>query len=206
MNDEYARWETRFATADYAFGREPNYFLASCKTLLPRRGRALAVADGEGRNGVWLAEQGLDVLSVDFSPTAQRKARALAAERNVAVTFQQADVHTWNYPEATFDVVADIFTQFSSPTERSVKWSGMRRALKPGGLLIIQGYTPRQLHYGTGGPKQIENLYTRTMLEDAFRDFINVTIVDEECELHEGASHGGMSAVISLTAQKDGCI
>jgi hypothetical protein len=78
----------------------------------------------------------------------------------------------------------------------------MRRALKPGGLLIVQGYTPNQLKFGTGGPKQIENLYTRTMLENTFRDFREVKIVEEQLELHEGACHAGMSAVISLTAVK----
>src|SRR5215468_12304029 len=86
-SEEYARWEARFAPPDYAFGKEPNYFLASCKPLLPRSGRVLAVADGEGRNGVWLAEQGLEVLSIDFSPSAQRKAKALATERKVSVAF-----------------------------------------------------------------------------------------------------------------------
>ena len=115
--------------------------------------RGKFVADGEGRNGVWLAEQGLDVLSIDFSPSAQTKARALAAEREVDVTFEQADVHTWHYPQSAFDVVVEIFTQFSSPSERALKWAGMRRGLKSGGLLIIQGYTPKQLQYGTGGPK-----------------------------------------------------
>lgn len=199
---EYERWETRFATAEYAFGKSPNYFLASCKRLLPPAGRALAVADGEGRNGVWLAEQGLDVVSIDFSPAAQRKAKALAAERRVKVTFELADVHSWNFPNAAFDVVAEIFTQFSSPTERARKWAGMRRALKPGGLLIVQGYTPKQLEYGTGGPKEIENLYTRAMLEQAFGGFRELSIAEEEREIHEGTSHGGMSAVINLTARK----
>jgi len=199
---EYERWESRFAVPDYAFGKEPNYFLASCKALLPTSGRALAVADGEGRNGVWLAEQGLDVLSIDFSPSAQRKARALAAERHVDVTFQQVDVHTLAYPEAAFDVVVEIFTQFSTPAERDLKWAGMRRALKPRGLLIIQGYTPKQLSYGTGGPKQVENLYTRAMLESAFRGYHDMRIVEEEREIHEGTSHGGMSAMIGLTARK----
>jgi Thiopurine S-methyltransferase (TPMT) len=90
--NEYARWEARFATPDYAFGKEPNYFLKSCRKLLPRRGRALAIADGEGRNGVWLAEQGLEVISLDFSPAAQKKARALAAEGGVKVAFVQSDV------------------------------------------------------------------------------------------------------------------
>ena len=116
---EYARWESRYAAPEYAFGKEPNYFLASRRALLPRAGRLLAVADGERRNGIWLAEQGLDVLSIDFSPSAQRKARALAAERQVNVCFEQADVHVWDYPEADFDVVVEIFTQFSSPPERA---------------------------------------------------------------------------------------
>jgi SAM-dependent methyltransferase len=200
--NEYERWESRYTAPGYAFGKEPNYFLASCKPLLPVAGRALAVSDGEGRNGVWLAQQGLDVLSIDFSPSAQAKARALAAERGVTVKFQQLDVHRWNYPEATFDVVVEIFTQFSSPDERAVKWAGMRRTLKPGGLLIIQGYTPKQLEYGTGGPKQIENLYTRSLLEGSFGDYRDRNFVEEEREMHEGASHSGMSAVIGFTARK----
>jgi SAM-dependent methyltransferase len=199
---EYDRWEARFAVPDYAFGKEPNYFLKSCRSLLPRSGRALAVADGEGRNGIWLAEQGLDVVSIDFSPSAQKKARALAAERQVAVSFIQTDVHSWAYPQAAFDVVVEIFTQFSSPSERTVKWAGMRRALKSGGLLILQGYTPKQLDYGTGGPKLRENLYTRPMLEAAFGDFRELKIVEEEREIYEGSSHGGMSAVINLTGRK----
>lgn len=200
--NEYQRWETRYAAPEYAFGKEPNYFLASCKPLLPRSGRALAVADGEGRNGVWLADQGLDVLSIDFSPSAQKKARALAAERGVNITFLEADVHKWDYPQAAFDVVVEIFTQFSSPAERALKWAGMRRALKRGGLLIIHGYTPKQLEYGTGGPKERENLYTRALLEGAFADFRDVRIIEEEREIHEGSSHGGMSAMIGLTARK----
>ena len=159
--NEYERWQDRFSGQHYAFGKEPNYFLKSCKQLLPRSGRALAVADGEGRNGVWLAEQGLDVLSIDFSPLAQAKARALAIEMRVSVNFEIADVHRWNYPEAEFDVVVEIFTQFSSPNERRAKWTGMRQTLKPGGLLILQGYMPKQIEYATGGPKQIQNLYTR---------------------------------------------
>lgn len=199
---EYERWETHYAAPDYAFGKAPNHFLASCKPLLPRSGRALAVADGEGRNGVWLAEQGLDVVSIDFSPSAQSKARALAAERRRDVTFLKVDVHAWDYPDAAFDVVVEIFTQFSSPAERAMKWAGMRRALKPGGLLIVHGYTPKQLDYGTGGPKELANLYTRAMIESAFGDFRDVTIVEEEREIHEGTSHGGMSAMIGFTGRK----
>jgi len=200
---EYARWQGRYAgTPDYVFGKAPNYFLATCKSLLPKSGKVLAVADGEGRNGVWLAEQGLDVLSIDFSEAAQAKAAALAKERGVAVKLLHADVHAWDYPPDTFDVVVEIFTQFSTPAERTRKWAGMRRTLKPGGLLIVAGYTPKQLEYGTGGPKEVANLYTRVMLEQAFGDFRDVKIVEEELVIHEGSGHGGMSAVIGLTALK----
>lgn len=201
---EYDRWETRFGAPEYAFGVEPNYFLASCKNLLPSSGRALAVADGEGRNGVWLAEQGLDVVSIDFSPSGQNKARALAQKRRVPVRFELADVHDWAYPENAFDVVCEIFTQFSSPEERSRKWDGMKKALKVGGLLILQGYTPKQLQYGTGGPKELEKLYTRELLQENFGDFTDFSITEEERALHEGISHGGMSALIGLTARKPG--
>jgi SAM-dependent methyltransferase len=199
---EFERWESRFSAPEYVFGTEPNDFLAAVKPMLPRQGRALSVADGEARNGVWLAEQGLDVLSLDFSPAAQEKGRKLARERGVQVKFACADVHAWPYPEAAFDVVVEIFAQFSTPAERALKWAGMRRALKPGGLLILQGYTPKQLAYGTGGPPEVEKLYTREMLEEAFAGFRDMRFVEEERELHEGIRHNGMSAIIGLTAIK----
>ena len=202
MGDEYKRWEARYSVPDYIFGKEPNYFLAKCKPLLPASGRVLAVADGEGSNSVWLAEQGLDVHAIDFSPAGQHKARALARGRGVNVTFELADAHTWAYPEAAYDMVCEIFTQFSSPAERALKWTGMCKALKPGGLLIIQGYTPKQLAYGTGGPKELDQMYTKPMLEKAFAGFQDMVVTEEELEMNEGTRHSGMSAVIGLTCRK----
>lgn len=199
---EYERWEGRYSTPEYIFGEQPNGFLAACKPLLPSSGRALAVADGEGRNGVWLAQQGLDVLAIDFSPAGQAKARKLAAARGVTLSLERADVHTWTYPEGAFDVVAEIFTQFSDPAQRRQKWEGMKRTLKSGGLLIIQGYTPKQLEYGTGGPKELDHLYTRDMLEKEFAGWKDMTIAEEELEMREGAAHSGMSAVVNFTARK----
>lgn len=199
---EFERWEKRYSTSEYLFGEEPNYFLASCKELLPRSGRALAVADGEARNGVWLAEQGLDVVSVEWSPPALKKAAALARRRGVEIEIIEADVHGWDYPVEEFDVVVEIFTQFSTPVERGYKWAGMKRALKPGGLMIIQGYGPKQLEYGTGGPKKLENLYTRQLLEETFGDFKDIRIAEEDRDIQEGVAHGGMSAVINFTARK----
>ena len=199
---EFERWEDRFRVSEYIFGKAPNYFLVACKPLLPPSGRALVIADGEGRNGVWLAEQGLDVLSIDFSPIAQRKAAALARERGVRVNFERADVHSWAYPEEAFGVVVEIFAQFSSPSERAVKWAGMQRTLKRGGRIIIAGYTPKQLEYATGGPKEIEKLYTRAMLMQTFGSFRDIQLVEQEIEMREGTAHAGMSAVINLTAVK----
>jgi SAM-dependent methyltransferase len=200
--NEFERWQKRYTSAEYLFGEEPNYFLASCRDILPASGRALAVADGESRNGVWLAEQGLDVVSVEFSPPAIKKAAALAKKRGVEIEIIEADVHTWDYPAEEFDVVVEIFTQFSTPDEREQKWAGMKKALKPGGLIIIQGYQPKQLEYGTGGPKQLENLYTREMLEEAFSGFKEIEITEDDLEMREGIAHGGMSAVICFTARK----
>ena len=201
-SSDFNRWQERFSTPDFVFGKEPNEFLIRCKDLLPREGKALAVADGEGRNSVFLAQQGLDVTATEFAPAAIEKARQLAAEHNVSVNFIETDVHDWHYPKNTFDVVVEIFTQFSTPPKRAVKWAGMRRTLKPGGLLIIRGYTPKQLQYGTGGPKQIDQLYTFEKLESMFNDFTDLSIVEEELELSEGHGHDGMSAVIGLTGRK----
>jgi len=199
---EFDRWETRFAAPGYVFGEAPNAFLAAQKTRLPGRGRALAVSDGEGRNGVWLAEQGLDVVSMDFSPSAQAKALALAARRGVTITTELADMDTYPWPEDTYDVVAAIFIQFLGPPGRARAFAGMRRTLKPGGLLLMQGYTPAQLAHGTGGPKQLENLYTRALLAAEFSDMAALTITDYEADLQEGAGHRGFSAVIDLIAVK----
>jgi SAM-dependent methyltransferase len=199
---EHARWQGRYSVPDYIFGEEPNAFLAAQKHLLPKSGKALAVADGEARNGVWLAEQGLDVTSIDFSSNAQDKARALAKKRGVNLTLECVDVHAWPYPENTYDVVVEIFTQFSTPEERAVKWDSMIRALKPGGLLLLEGYTPKQLEYKTGGPKEVERLYTRAMLEKGFAKLARFEIKEYETHMSEGAGHAGMAAVIDLIGYK----
>ena len=199
---EFDRWQGRYAAPDYVFGEEPNSFLAARKALLPKSGKVLAVADGEGRNGVWLAQQGLDVLSIDFSPNGQAKARALAAKRGVKLDFEIADVHEWTYPPETYDVVVEIFTQFSDPVQRPKKWAGMRKALKTGGLLLLEGYTPKQLDYGTGGPKQLDHLYTREMLEAEFGSFSKIEIKQYETQMSEGGGHSGMAAVIDLVGWK----
>jgi cyclopropane fatty-acyl-phospholipid synthase-like methyltransferase len=199
---EFDRWQGRFAVSEYIFGEAPNVFLASQKHRLPKSGKALAVADGEGRNGVFLAESGLDTLSMDFSPNGQAKAQALATKRGVTLKTELADVHAYNWPAEEYDVIAEIFTQFSTPDERAGKFAGIRKALKKGGLLLLEGYTPKQLEFNTGGPKQIEHLYTMELLEKEFGDFSKVLIKQYETMMTEGGAHAGMAAVIDLVAVK----
>lgn len=195
-------WNERYAGEDYHFGTEPNAFLYSQHERLKPGMSCLAVADGEGRNGVWLAEQGLQVLSVDSSPVAIAKAQKLAGERGVAVDFELADLLQWDWGEARFDVVVAIFIQFTPPGLREQMFVHIKRSLKPGGLLLLQGYTPRQLEYRTGGPSQIENLYTEGLLRAEFADMDILHLREHDSVIHEGAGHDGMSALIDLVARQ----
>lgn len=203
-------WNERYSGDEYHFGTEPNAFLASQHELLKPGMSCLAVADGEGRNGVWLAQQGLDVLSVDASPVALEKARKLAALRGVSVKFERADLLQDDWPvlsnaeggENRFDLVVAIFIQFAPPGMRERMFANIRRCLKPGGLLLLQGYTPRQLEYRTGGPSQVENLYTEAMLRKAFAGMEILHLREHDDFIGEGAGHRGMSALIDLAARK----
>ncbi len=199
---DFDRWQERFAAPGYLFGTAPNTFLKDHAHLLKKGEKALTIADGEGRNGVFLAEQGLDVLSIDFSPVAQEKARKLAAERGVTLKVEQADILNWEWPAEAFDVVAGIFFQFAGPDGRAKIFAGIKKALKPGGLLLLEGYGPKQLEYKTGGPGKLENLYTRELLEKTFADFASIEVREYDAEINEGAGHGGMSALVDLVGRK----
>ncbi|MDO8799627.1 cyclopropane-fatty-acyl-phospholipid synthase family protein [Phenylobacterium sp.] len=195
-------WDRRYAQTDYLFGVEPNAFLAGQVGRLRPGRRALAVADGEGRNGVWLAQQGLSVLSVDSSAVAQTKARSLAQARGVALDFEQVDLSAWTWPRAEFDLVVAIFIQFATPALRTQLFADMAHALKPGGLLLLQGYRPEQITYGTGGPSAAENLYTEPLLREAFAGLEIIELQSHDTVIHEGAGHDGLSALIDLVARR----
>jgi SAM-dependent methyltransferase len=198
---ELERWEKRFSAPSYAFGKEPNAFLKSQQPLLRGRKTALSVADGEGRNGVWLAEQGLDVLTIDFSPAGLAKAQALAAERDVKLRTELADITQWHWPKGTFDVVVAIFI-FVDPPDRDALFANLKGALTSGGLLLIQGYRPKQLEYKTGGPSVAARMYTREILQAGFGDMAKLDIHEHDSMISEGNSHAGMSALIDLVATK----
>jgi len=196
-------WNERYAGEGYLFGTAPNAFLASQAGRLQPGMSCLAVADGEGRNGVWLAEQGLRVVSVDGASVAVEKAKALAKQRGVTLDCQLADLAEWRWPEGEFDVVVGIFIQFVGAAGRAEQFANLKRCLKPGGLLLLQGYTPRQLEYRTGGPSQVENLYTAAMLREAFGDMEILHLAEHDAEICEGTGHCGRSALVDLVVRKN---
>lgn len=202
--DQARMWEARFAAEDYVFGTEPNVFLAAQAPRLKPGWKALALADGEGRNGVWLAGQGLEVVSSDLSPAAQAKAARLAAARGVALSFERLDLASWTAPEAAYDVVAAIFIQFAGPALRQRLFEQIKAAVRPGGLVLMQGYRPEQLAYGTGGPPVAENLYDEAMLRQAFAGWEILELRAHDSVISEGSGHSGMSALINLVARRPG--
>jgi SAM-dependent methyltransferase len=201
---DIAQWTERFAGEDYWFGTEPNLFLAAQAHRLEPGQKALAIADGEGRNGVWLARQGLDVTSVDLTENGIAKAKRLAARHHVTMNFVIADLEAWDWGAPRFDVVVGILFQFAGPAFRDLLFARMKHVLNPGGLVMIQGYRPEQLAYGTGGPPFIENLYTEPMLRAAFDDMDILHLAAYDMEQPEGMRRRGMSALIDLVARKRG--
>jgi cyclopropane fatty-acyl-phospholipid synthase-like methyltransferase len=204
MKPAISKWNERFlATDDYLFGKSPNAFLVKQATPRIKPGMTvLALADGEGRNGVWLAEQGCEVWSVDSAPAASEKARKLAAERGVQMHVQTLDATAMDFDAQQYDLVVGIFFQFANPQLRAKLFDGMKRATRSGGYLLIEGYGLKQLEYKTGGPGIAEHLYTLALMQEHFGD-MNVELLDEyDAELSEGAGHHGMSALVDLVARK----
>ncbi|MFA4968722.1 MAG: class I SAM-dependent methyltransferase, partial [Sulfuritalea sp.] len=165
-----------------------------------------SVADGEGRNSVWLAEQGLDVTAVEISPVAVEKARRLAAGRKLDIRFLLGDMLAPDWPPQdlhnAFDWVVGVFIQFVGAADRARQFAAMKQLARPGGRILLQGYTPKQLDYRTGGPGDLENLYTREILIEAFAGWEIEELVDYEDDIAEGMGHKGRSALIGLVARK----
>ncbi|WP_151447132.1 class I SAM-dependent methyltransferase [Lacisediminimonas profundi] len=200
--DAAEHWNKRFQSDEYIFGTEPNLWLRDHAPMLLPGQRALCVADGEGRNSVWLARQGLLVDAFDIAGKGVDKARKLAQEAGVEVHYDVADCDNWPWPRQTYDVVAAIFVQFADPAMRERMFDNIKRTLKPGGLVLLQGYTPKQLEYRTGGPPELSHLYTAPLLEQMWAGFEMLELREYEAELQEGARHAGRSALIGMVARK----
>jgi SAM-dependent methyltransferase len=200
--DPAGTWNRRFESDDYIFGLAPNEFLREQAAHLAPAGRVLCVADGEGRNSVWLARQGMRVDAFDISEVGVAKARKLAAQAQVDVDFSVADCDRWPWPVDAYDTVAAIFVQFADPAMRERLFAHVVRALRPRGLLVLQGYTPKQLEFKTGGPPILSHLYTAELLRSAFAALEIIELREYEAHLTEGTQHHGRSALIGLLARK----
>lgn len=196
-------WNKRFDSPDYIFGREPNEYLQTqAKRHLKKGDAVLCVADGEGRNSVWLAKQGMQVDAFDLSEVALKKAIALATEQAAHVQFTLASSDMWDWLPNQYDAVVGIFIQFADPVMRTRLFAQMVSTLRPGGVLIVQGYTPKQLEYKTGGPSILEHLYTEDIIRALIGDLETIDLCLYEKELFEGLKHTGMSALLGLVARK----
>lgn len=200
--DPAGTWNRRFAAEGYLFGTAPNQWLREHAGCWPAGARVLCVADGEGRNSVWLAGRGLVVDAFDIAEVGVAKARKLAAEAGVQVDFSVADCDGFAWPESAYDGVAAIFIQFADPALRARLFERIVRCLKPGGVLVLQGYTPRQLEFRTGGPPFAENMYTEPLLREAFAALDILELREYDADVHEGQGHSGRSALIGLVARR----
>jgi 2-polyprenyl-3-methyl-5-hydroxy-6-metoxy-1,4-benzoquinol methylase len=196
-----ARWNERFSNEGYLFGESPNSFLVEKSGML-KKGKTLSLADGEGRNSVWLAKQGFDTDAFDFSPVAIQKARQLADKHGVRVNYQCSGWESFDWSPNRYDNVVGIFFQFIEPKLRVELFSKMDQALKPGGILLIQGYGKDQLQFNTGGPGKLDHLYDDELLRSAFSNYKVLDLKTYTTELDEGAGHFGMSALVGFVAEK----
>lgn len=200
--DAADKWNRRYAGDDFAFGTAPNTWLREHAGALPAGGRVLCVADGEGRNSVWLARQGHAVDAFDISEVGIAKARRHARAQGAAVDYAVADGDALAWPHAVYDGVVAIFIQYATPAERTRLFANMRRCLRPGGVLMLLGYTPRQVELRTGGPGIDAHLYTPELLRAAYAGMAIERLDTFEADLAEGTSHVGRSALVGLIARQ----
>lgn len=203
MKDKAAEqelWDERYR-AGWLFGQEPNDYMESKGHLFSPGMTALAVADGQGRNGVSLAQRGLRVTSVDISPLALEHTKQLAEERGVEVETLCANLAEWPAPEAGFDVIVEVFAHFPSAARVAIH-AKLVNALKPGGLLLFEGFHERQAGRPSGGPKDADMLYTRDKLLHEFAGLSFLELFEGTVVLSEGVRHQGEAWVVRALAQR----
>lgn len=195
------KWDERYAEPGFTYGTAPNDFLAQNVGRLPAGGDVLSLAEGEGRNAVFLAQRGFRVTAVDGSAVGLEKARQLAARSGVAIETIVADLAVFELGENRWDGIVSIWCHVPSALRVRLH-PAMVAALRPGGVLLLESYTPKQLEYKTGGPPNADLLTTRAELERQLRGLEFVSCEEKTREVHEGKYHNGMSAVVQLIARK----
>lgn len=196
---ESSFWNSRFAGSDYAYGKEPNDFVKA-QQFLPGE-EVLCLAEGEGRNAVWIARQGCNVTAVDYSEMGQQKMNTLARLASVHVNAVLSDLEEFDPGASKWDAIVMVFGHFPPDLRRKILGS-FSRALKPGGRIIMEVYAREQLELGTGGPKDADWLYSEAILRDEISGLVDLQITRQRREIHEGEFHNGISEVYQVTAYK----
>lgn len=196
-------WNERYKNEAYIYGTEPNLFLTSAARFLKPQSDILCLAEGEGRNGVFLARQGHRVSAFDLSSEGKKKAQRLAAANKVALDYTVCDVRDYDFEQRAWDAVISIFAH-TDPDTRHAAWKNITRTIKDNGLFILEAYHPRQIadRYGTGGPKQIDWLVS---LEELHRFFDGFDILHEaeiERDVQEGLFHNGKACVTQFICRR----
>lgn len=193
-------WDQRYAAPGYAYGKEPNDFLRQVSDRIPRR-RVLCLAEGEGRNAVYLAGLGCSVLAVDASEVGLEKARKLAEERQVSIETQIVDLAEFAIAPESFDAIVAIFCHLPPPLRAQVHRQVVQ-GLRPGGMLVLEGYAQGQLGRGTGGPQSTELLFDLATIQQELSGLQWELAVEKEREVLEGSFHTGIGQVIQLLGIK----
>lgn len=194
-------WNTRFQMENYVYGKKPNVFLEKTQRKLQISGKVLAIAEGEGRNAVFLAEQGMDVTAWDYAESGLEKTKKLAKERSVNVHTTLIDLNEATWEKDKWDEIVSIFGHF--PEELRTKiLLGVKTAVKPGGYYITEVYSHKQIPYNSGGPRELNFLYKPEEFLNIFGDWCIIHFFMGEVERHEGDLHNGLSHVIQFVGQK----
>ncbi len=193
-------WDERYADSDYAYGTAPNDFLVEQADCLPQ-GPVLCLAEGEGRNAVWLAARGHAVTAMEALSVGLEKARRLAAERGVRIESRCSDLAHFEIAPEAWSGIVSIFAHVPPDLRRAVH-RRVVEALRPGGVLILEAYTPEQLRFGTGGPPVAELTMDLATLEDELAGLVFEVASEREREVFEGRYHRGPGHVVQIVGRK----
>lgn len=194
-------WNDRYTESEFAYGKEPNQFLKEHIHLFPK-GKVLFVAEGEGRNAVFAAKNGLQVYAFDYSDSGQKKAMVLASENNVVIDYEVSDVLQLSYEKNSFDAIVFIFAHFPSDIRKKAH-EELLSLVKPNGKIVFEAFSKEQLKYTSGGPKESAMLFSE---EEVRKEFVNVTfdfLKSQLVMLNEGPYHQGEGKVIRFIGTKN---
>ena len=193
-------WDDRYAEPEYVYGTAPNQFFREQLDAIPSPGRLLLLAEGEGRNAAYAAEKGWEVTAIDFSEKGREKALSLAADRGIRIDYHVMDVREFDLAEqGPWDAIGLIYSHFPADF-RSGLFKNCLRSLRPGGRIILELFTPEQLQFTSGGPKDLALLYSAAHAHADFAEASSLHVAEANIHLEEGAHHKGPAAMVRCGA------